>query len=234
MLFLCLELADLVVCVNNCKRLDEESRTGCGCIVNKTLDIILALRLYGNYKAPVTDGDDVLLQALRVCARGVFRKNIAHLCGGLTDLAADIVKLGRGFVSHRFLAYDSGSDLVLELFVGDKTFKDLVKHGLETAVCAAVIEKHAACAEDVGHVKQLALCQHRALFGTLAMGSYILDSAECGLSLLCRKSFCVGSPSLHIEHADEIGFGHKLKCRGARALGTCTVAEHLPDLIKFK
>ena len=94
-LFLALEHLDLVICIHNLCRLDEQRRTRGRDVVHHARHIAAVLALDRDDKPSVALGDQALLQKLRIGRRGDdVVERLAHARVLLTHLTSDVRKLG--------------------------------------------------------------------------------------------------------------------------------------------
>ena len=228
-----LEHTDLVIGVHHRHGLDKNGGTRGGGVVDKTLDLGLALGLDGDDIAPAAHGDDVLLQIASV-ARDKLLQGLLDLGVLIADLAANVRQERRGLICDHVLGGYSTGDAILHAAIHDQAFKHLVQHRLKGMIAKVVVLQAAGRTQDTCAVQQLAGRKNCSLLRPLAGGRDITHAAEGGCALGIRQAAGIRGAAQATKHGMGVLRGAEIARQRPRALGLTHGLQHGADLIKFQ
>ena len=202
-----LKFAPAVVQFDGGHRLDIESRSATGLIVDKAAHILAVASLHRNDIAPIAHGDNRLLKGTGVGGR---RDQVLEFLLEPTesdaDLAAQAREFGAGAIHHRTIIANRAQDLVL----------DLRQSGQESSLLdqareADRIQSQQARAQGAGGgegcgdlQKRLAL-QHAATGGVPGSVAYIAGTTDRHIRIIIKQGTRLAGESLALPDIADLG-----------------------------
>ena len=185
-----LEHLDLIVDLHDRRRLDEHGRTGGRGIVHQTRDVAAVLSLDRHNIAPVSLGDNGLLQIFGPFPRDQAVEGFAHLARNPPQLAADGQQLGACAVRDLLFGDNCGRDGLLQRTVAGKQAENRRERGLFLVLCV-VHQRAARGLQQARHAQQLARIKRTPAPGARQNRTHLADTAEARAALPDHQVFRV-------------------------------------------
>ena len=175
--FLCLQDANLVVCLYDCHRLDEDGRSACRGVVNQAFDFGAVFALDRNNEAAVSHGNQRFLKVLAL-VRG-FNQVVQpfsnpELC--LIDFSAQIAQFAAGCIRQLLLRQNGVVQGCLQLTVRGQNLKQRVQRGLFPFAAFAPILDRTDIVQNGGDIHQFSQRKVRAFLRFTQSGFTVFQS----------------------------------------------------------
>ncbi len=184
LLLLLLQLAQIVVRLNDRHRLDEERRARGGHPVDNAAHLALVFELDRDDIAPVARRHDLLLQKFRPLAGEKAREAVLHAIGENPLSPAQFEQSGRRVIGNEVGRGNSGGDLALKGGVRQEQGNVLAKRRGELLHSAKIGEQRGGRAQHPREREQLPGRQRRALAGPIERVGGVLHSSKRRSALL--------------------------------------------------
>ena len=156
--------------------------------MHEARDIAAVFGLDRHNVAPVSLGDNGLLQVFRPLARNQTVERLAHLARNAAQFAADGQQLGACAIRDLLLGDNRGRDRFLQRPVAGKQAEDRRERGL-FLVLRVVHQRAARSLQQARHVEQLARVEGAAASGARQNRTHLADAAEARAALPDHQVF---------------------------------------------